>query len=193
MKSNGDNSLAKQASAVVTSREPDAVRKGLVRREEHGIMRRIALPVRILALALVGITLACADGPRSAQGASDQRVRTMTIRMDVGGTVITAILVDSATARDFVSLLPLTLTFKDYAATEKVSDLPRRLSTKGAPPGSDPSIGDIAYYAPWGNLAVFYRDFGYSDGLIKLGTIHSGVEVLNQPGPLRVTVELVEK
>jgi hypothetical protein len=85
------------------------------------------------------------------------------------------------------------LTFKDYAATEKVSDLPRRLSTKGAPPGSDPSIGDIAYYAPWGNLAVFYRDFGYSDGLIKLGTIHSGVEVLNQPGPLRVTVELVEK
>ena len=156
-------------------------------------MRRIPLPVRILAMALVGITLACAGGPKSAQGASDQQVRTMKIRMDVEGTAITATLVDSATSRDFASLLPLTLTFKDYAATEKVSDLPRRLSTEGAPPGSDPSIGDIAYYAPWGNLAVFYRDFGYSDGLIKLGTIDSGVDVLNRPGPLRVTIERVEK
>jgi len=157
-------------------------------------MRRMALPVRILAMALVGtITFAWADGQELAQGASDQQVRTMKIRMDVEGTAITATLVDSATSRDFVSLLPLTLTFKDYAATEKVSDLPRRLSTEGAPPGSDPSIGDIAYYAPWGNLAVFYRDFGYSDGLIKLGTIDSGVDVLNRPGPLRVTIERVEK
>jgi len=156
-------------------------------------MRRITLPVRILAMALVGIALACADGLESARGASDQQGRTMKIRMDVEGTAITATLVDSATSRDFVSLLPLTLTFKDYAATEKVSDLPRRLSTEGAPPGSDPSIGDIAYYAPWGNLAVFYRDFGYSDGLIKLGTIDSGVDVLNRPGQLRATIERVEK
>jgi len=82
---------------------------------------------------------------------------------------------------------------QDYAATEKISDLPRRLSTEGAPPGIDPSVGDITYYAPWGNLALFYRDFGYSTGLIKLGKIDSGVEALARPGPLRVTIELVEK
>jgi Cyclophilin-like family len=39
----------------------------------------------------------------------------------------------------------------------------------GSMAGSDPSIGDIAYYAPWGNLALFYKDFGYSNGLITLG------------------------
>jgi hypothetical protein len=156
-------------------------------------MRRIALPVRILAMALVGITPACADGPKSPQGTSDQQVRTMKIRMDVEDTVITATLVDNATSRDFVSLLPLTLTLKDYAGTEKISDLPRRLSTEGAPPGSDPSIGDITYYSPWGNLAVFYRDFGYSNGLIKLGKIDSGVEALSRLGPLRVTIELIGK
>jgi hypothetical protein len=144
-------------------------------------------------MALVGMALACADGSQPAQGASDQQGRSMKIRMDVGGTVITATLVDNATSRDFVSLLPLALTLKDYAGTEKISDLPRKLSTEGAPPGSDPSIGDIAYYAPWGNLAVFYRDFGYSNGLIKLGTIDSGAEVLNRPGSPRVTIELVEK
>ena len=80
----------------------------------------------------------------------------MKICMDIEGTAITATLLDTATARDFASLLPLTLTLNDYAATEKISDLPRRLSTEGAPLGSDPSVGDIAYYSPWENLALFY-------------------------------------
>jgi hypothetical protein len=102
-------------------------------------------------------------------------------------------LLDNATSRDFVSLLPISLTLKDYAATEKISDLPRKLSTEGAPAGSDPSVGDIAYYAPWGNLAVFHKDFHYSSGLIKLGKIDSGIEALNVPGPATVTVELIDK
>jgi hypothetical protein len=57
--------------------------------------------------------------------------------------VMTATLTDSDTSKDFVSLLPLTLTLKDYAAAGKISDLPKRLSTRGAPAGIDPSIGDI--------------------------------------------------
>ncbi len=52
------------------------------------------------------------------------------------------------------SLLPLSVTLTDYASTEKISDLPRRLATDGAPDGFDPSAGDIGYYAPWGNLAI---------------------------------------
>ena len=58
-------------------------------------------------------------------------------------------------ARDFISLLPLTLTLEDYAKTEKISDLPRTLTKERAPAGSDPSVGDITYYSPWGNLAIF--------------------------------------
>ena len=113
----------------------------------------------------------------------------MKIRMNVGGQTITATLDDNETARDFVSLFPMTLTLEDYASTEKISYLPRRLSTKEAPPGCDPAVGDITYYAPWGNLALFYRDFGYSSGLIKLGSFDSGAEVLERPGPLKVTIE----
>jgi hypothetical protein len=163
------------------------------------MIKRVLFPVLILAMALAGVTAPAgadttdAAGKESARGISNQQVSTMKIRMDVEGTAITATLVDNATSRDFVSLLPLTMTLKDYAATEKISDLPRRLSTEGAPPGSDPSIGDITYYSPWGNLAVFYRDFGYSNGLVKLGKIDSGVEALNRPGPLKVTIELMEK
>ena len=117
----------------------------------------------------------------------------MKIRMTVEGKPITATLADNDTARDFASLLPLAVTLTDHAATEKISELPRRLSTEGAPSGIDPAVGDLSYYSPWGNLAIFYKDFGYSSGLIKLGKIDSGILALSRPGPLRATLELVEE
>jgi hypothetical protein len=89
-------------------------------------------------------------------------------------------------------LLPLQLTLEDHAATEKISDLPRRLSIAGAPAGTTPSAGDIAYYSPWGNLALFHRPFRYSEGLVTLGRIDTGVEALRRPGRLTVTIERVE-
>jgi hypothetical protein len=113
----------------------------------------------------------------------------MKIRMTVDGRSITATLIDSPTTRDFLSLLPLTLTLEDYASTEKIAYLPRKLSEEEAPAGVDPSAGDITYYAPWGNLALFYRDFGYAKGLIKLGYIDNGMEVFNVPGSVSITIE----
>jgi len=120
-------------------------------------------------------------GPRQMAG-------SMQIRIRAGEKVLTARLEDSAAARDFAALLPLRLTLKDYASTEKVADLPRKIATEGTPAGIDPEVGDIAYYAPWGNLAIFYRDFGYSRGLVRLGRIETGVEALESlAGP--VTIE----
>ena len=118
----------------------------------------------------------------------------MKIRFTIDGKELaTATLRDNATARDFVSLLPVTVKLEDYANTEKIAYLPRKLSTDGAPAGSDPSVGDIAYYSAWGNLAIFYKDFGYSRGLIGLGRIDSGIEALSVPGSLKVTIERVGK
>ncbi|RKH47889.1 hypothetical protein D7X12_01410 [Corallococcus sicarius] len=127
-----------------------------------------------------------------AQARAHVEEKPMKIRLTAGAKVLTGTLLDNATARDFAGLLPLTLTLTDYAATEKVSDLPRRLSTKGAPSGTTPSAGDIAYYAPWGNLALFHKGFSHSSGLIKLGTLDGGIEVLRAAGPLEVKVELMK-
>ncbi len=113
----------------------------------------------------------------------------MKIRLTVNDKIINATLADNPSARDFLALLPLSLTLKDYASTEKISDLPKKLTTQNAPAGFDPGVGDITYYAPWGNLAIFYRDFGYSAGLIKLGHIDAGMEALNISGPMQVTIE----
>ena len=114
----------------------------------------------------------------------------MQIKIEIEGTTLTATLEDSETARDFAALLPLSLTLEDYASTEKVSDLPRRLSTQGAPAGITPKVGYLAYYAPWGNLAIYYKDFGYSSGLVKLGKLDVGIELLRRPGPLKATISL---
>ncbi|MEZ4747317.1 MAG: cyclophilin-like fold protein [Calditrichia bacterium] len=93
--------------------------------------------------------------------------------------VIDSSLVTMITFQSFISLLPLNLALEDYAGTEKISYLTRKLSTVDAPAGFDPSVGDITYYAPWGNLAIFYNGFGFANGLINLGKIVDDIEILN--------------
>ena len=164
-------------------------------RGKNGQKRMLVL---VLALAMSLCSSACrADNSITSNTQSEiptelptKQANRMKINILVGNEVVTATLIDSKTTQDFISLLPLTLTLEDHANTEKVSDLPRRLSTEDAPPGSDPAVGDIAYYAPWGNLAMYYNDFGYSNGLIILGKIDGDIEALNVPGSFKVTIEL---
>lgn len=100
---------------------------------------------------------------------------------------------DSQASNDFIAMLPIALQFRDYSSTEKVSDLPRKLSTSGAPAGYDPPVGDLTYYAPWGNLAIFYRDFGYANGLVSLGKLESGIDLLAaKQGEFSVQIEVAE-
>lgn len=116
----------------------------------------------------------------------------MKIRLRINGHTLPATLYDNPSARDLYSLLPLSLTLEDYAATEKITYPPRKLGTASAPEGFTPAAGDIAYYTPWGNLALFYKGFRYSSGLVSLGRIEAGVEVLKAPGKVAVVIERVE-
>ncbi|WP_084187022.1 cyclophilin-like fold protein [Cupriavidus sp. SK-4] len=116
----------------------------------------------------------------------------MKIRLIVDGQTATATLYDNATARDFAALLPLSLTMEDYAAIERVSNLPRKLSTQGAPDGMAPVAGELTHYAPWGNLAIFIKARPYSRSLLPLGKVDEGLSILAQPGPYKVRIERVE-
>lgn len=145
-------------------------------------MQRRALFLSSMAMALMAAGAMAQDTPAG-------QIPGLKIRMTIEGKVIAATLLDNPTARDFASMLPLTLTLKDYAGTEKISDLPRKLKTDSAPSGSKPSAGTIAYYAPWGNLAVFYNDFPYSRGLVRIGSIDADRAVLKRGGSLTVKIE----
>lgn len=160
-------------------------------------MRPAALSIACLALMLSRPVCATGEPKKSPTERLNETVNpeqnTVKIRLTIDGKTVTASLHGTPAARDFLSLLPLNLTLEDYASTEKIAYLPRKLATKGAPAGFTPSAGDITYYAPWGNLAIFHKEFRYSEGLISLGRIDSGGEALKAPGALRAMIERMEK
>ena len=127
--------------------------------------------------------------PVSLAQKATQPEKTMNITLKIGHQTLQATLTDSATVRDFLSLLPLTLTLEDHGGTEKIAYPPRELSTQGTAAGSTPRAGDIAYYAPWGNLALYHKDFPYSSGLIILGKLDGSLDVLRQSGKVNVTIQ----
>jgi len=112
----------------------------------------------------------------------------------VGEQALTARLYDNATARSFITQLPLTVDMDDYAGAEKIFYPQEKLSTSERHTVSDPAIGDINVYAPWGNIAIFYKNYSASRELIRIGRIEEGIEVLSRPGKVNnVTFEVYEE
>ena len=154
-------------------------------------MKRIFLTT----LAMVAIQGACGTDNRTPADPYPNRANRMKIRLKVEGTDLTATLIDTKTSRDFVSLLPLTLTMNDLFGREKFAHLSRALSEEGRRTRTY-EVGEVAYWSPNRDVAIFYRHDGPEipdPGLIVIGEIDSGVEALNVPGSVKVTVEPIGK
>jgi len=115
----------------------------------------------------------------------------MKIRLLLDNDSITAMLYDSPQVRDFIKLLPLSLNMENYA-NERIAYLPRKSSLQDTALGSAPKAGDVSYYAPWGNLAIFLEDFHYSRGLLPPGKIDGGLELVKKDGPFIFHIERIE-
>lgn len=121
-----------------------------------------------------------------------QIIENMKLKITFGETELTATLYDNPTTQDFLSMLPITTEVEDYASNEKIFYPERKLTTDLAPNGYKPTTADITYYAPWGDVAIFYKDFSHSSGLISLGRIDdNGIEKLKSVGKQPVTFELI--
>ena len=114
----------------------------------------------------------------SEEMAEEYGEKTVIMVVDEEEIVIT--LYDTPAANALYEMLPLELEFEDFNQTEKISYLTKELPAEGEPESCDPEEGDLCLYAPWGNLAIFYQDFGESDGLILLGHVESGMEILSE-------------
>ncbi|PKU24124.1 hypothetical protein CWS72_13140 [Telmatospirillum siberiense] len=126
---------------------------------------------------------------------SAEQAHVMRIRLKIESNVITATLVDSETARDFVSLLPLTLTMEDLFGREKFAHLPRAIS-EGGQRTRTYAVGDLIYWSPGPDVAIYYRHDGQtvpSPGIITIAKIESGMQALNVSGSVKVTLELDAK
>jgi hypothetical protein len=113
------------------------------------------------------------------------------VRITVGDTELRGRLLVNASARDLSAQLPLTLEFRDHNSAEKTAPLPRELSTEDAPAGHDPAAGDIGYYAPGGDLVLYYDHAApFFEGIIRIGEFEGDVAALErEPDGASITVE----
>lgn len=112
----------------------------------------------------------------------------MKIAISFGNQNFTATLTDTPSARDLVSMLPFDGKIEDYSNNEKIVYLPRKLIEEGSGPFGDEAVGDLCYYAPWGNLVFYYGGYHYWPGLIRLGRLDDGVAPLLKRGDFPVNI-----
>ena len=121
------------------------------------------------------------------------RENAVKIQFEFNGATVVGSLDESAAANEFLAQLPMTVKLEDYGSTEKIAWLPTKLRRADSGASMTPRRGDIAYYAPWGNLAVFYKGYGKAGGLYILGKIESGKEWLGErPASFTARLELME-
>ncbi|MBQ9578780.1 MAG: hypothetical protein IJR28_04540 [Ottowia sp.] len=95
------------------------------------------------------------------------------IAVAAGAHEVVCTLGDSRAARNLLAQLPLALDISDYAGKEKTFSPPKKLDTSGAPL-SEGKKGSLAYFAPWNNVVLFYKDGAPYPGLHELGTCTTG-------------------
>jgi len=82
---------------------------------------------------------------------------------------------DSPAAKALYGQLPLTIDVEDYASNEKIFYPPKKLDTSDTPK-ANALAGTLAYYAPWGDVVMFYENFGSASGLYQIGEATIGNE-----------------
>ena len=111
----------------------------------------------------------------------------MRIQVEANGNAIVFELNDSKAAQELYDQLPLSLSVENYASNEKIFYPPEELDTSDAP-SANSVVGTLAYYAPWGDVVMFYGDFGSAGGLYELGQAVSGSErIQDLSGTIEIT------
>ena len=149
----------------------------------------------VFAMSLVpGQSMGRNASSSNPQRTSSERSQNVKIKINIGGKILTATLAHNATARDFASVLPLNVSMNDLFGREKYGDLPKALSENG-PRKSKYEVGDIAYWSPDHQFAVYYHQDGEaipSPGIIPIAKIDAGSEAFNVRGSVKVTIELAK-
>lgn len=129
------------------------------------------------------------DRPQRSDQPAD-RDSSPRLTVTVGDREFSAEVGDSVPARELLAQLPLRLRFRDLNGVEKVAALPRPLTMDGVPSGADPEVDDLGYYAPTGELVLYYGEVGYFEGIVRLGRLDPALCDLLEAGPDEVEVSM---
>jgi hypothetical protein len=105
----------------------------------------------------------------------EDKKRIMKINVKANDNITIFELNDSPASRELYAQLPLSITVENYGNNEKIFYPPKKLNTTDTPK-ADARAGTLAYYAPWGDIVMFYGRFGSAAGLYELGHAIFGSE-----------------
>lgn len=124
----------------------------------------------------------------STQAKENQAV--MKIRVEANGQSALFELNSSSAAKALYAQLPVNLDVEDFGGNEKIFYPPQKLRIADTPLVVKAKAGTLAYYAPWGDVVMFYKKFGSAAGLYELGQVISGKEHIQMmSGSIRITQE----
>lgn len=110
-------------------------------------------------------------------GSSAQKGETaMRITVSSDRSTVVYRLNDSSASRELYAQLPMSVDVEKYGGNEIIFYPPKKLATSDTPLAKPASRGTLAYYAPWGDVVMFYGSFGSVAGLYELGSAISGSE-----------------
>jgi hypothetical protein len=144
------------------------------------------LPLLFLSFSL----FACSSCKKeNNEPATLQIDKSMKLKITVGANVFIATLYDNATAKAFITKLPMTLNMRELNDNEKYFDLPDNLPANASNPGKIQS-GDLMLYGT-NTLVLFYKSFSTSYDYTRLGKIDnpSGLAAALGSGNATVTFE----
>ena len=101
------------------------------------------------------------------------------ITITAGDRTITASLNNSAVAREFVAMLPVTLPWFRSIGIEYITELSAPLNETG-PFYTDVRPGDIVYYNPRDSITIIYAPTSSVPTLTKMGEITSDLNVFRE-------------
>jgi hypothetical protein len=117
----------------------------------------------------------------------------MRITVNAGGNAIVFELNDSQASRDLVAQLPMEIEVENYGGNEKIFYPPKKLNTSGTPLAKNVQPGTLAYYAPWGDVVMFYGSFHSAPGLYELGhAVQGGERIRSLGGAVRIEAGAAE-
>lgn len=146
--------------------------------EEVVVVVCVNRPIALFVVDVIAMMAFCADGEAIQivePSASKERV-VMKMTVNANGNDIVFELNDCQAAKDLYSQLPMNIDVENYGSNEKIFYPPKKLKTVNTPLVKSASVGTLAYYAPWGNVVMFYGSFGSAAGLYELGRAVQGGE-----------------
>ena len=113
--------------------------------------------------------------------------KNMQMTVTANGNEIVFELNGSGAAKALLAQLPLAVEVEDYGGKEKIFYPPKKLETGDTPLARGVRPGTLAYYAPWGDVVMFYDSFGSASGLYELGhAVRGGEHLRSLRGDIRV-------